>query len=422
MPESDRIKISLINQLSLVTLITSTIFLIVHTYSSSPEMYDDIATIFFALFIFLLQFKRMHSIARHITCWLFPVAVVAMVITGNRDFGQASVFIVCAILTFIQYEGQPKLRIASVTYTGLLGFLSSLYLIHFVPSSVDLANPYDKTITYSGILVIGILIVYFYQKGIKNYEEQKKNLIKNLENKNEELIRVNAELDQFTYIASHDLKSPLRNVISFSDLLEMKLKRGKYDDAFELLAFIKNGAKQMKYLIEDILEMTMIDNEENNKKEVVDLNNIVTKIKQTLNQEIKEKEAVIIHGELPCHFCNKIKISLLFQNLIQNGIKYNTSPIPTIEILATKNMGSLELHFKDNGIGIDPAYHEKIFDFFKRLHNKNEYEGTGIGLGLCKKIVQKIGGKISLNSLPGEGSTFSVLLPIILTQVEHIGH
>lgn len=414
-PESDRIKISLINQLSLVALSTSVAFLIVHTISSSPAVYDDIATIIFSLSIFYLQKKGFHIIARHITCWLFPLAVFGMTIFGGRDFGQASVFILCAILTFIQYEGQMKIKTASLIYVGLLGFCSSLYLVHFGSTALINPNPYDKTITFTGILVIGILIVYFYQKDIKEHVLQRKKLIDKLERKNEELVRVNAELDQFTFSASHDLKSPLRNVISFSDLLEMKIKRGKYEDANELLGYIKNGAKQMKYLVEDILELSKLDSEEHTEVSSIDLNHIVAKVKQTLSQEINEKNAIISHDELPCIQTNETKMFVLFQNLIQNGIKYNTSTVPEIGIWVTESSTMLELHFKDNGIGIDPEYHDKVFDFFKRLHNSKEYEGTGIGLGMCKKIVKKMNGQIYIKSTVGNGSVFTVQLPKILT-------
>lgn len=413
MPERERIKVRLINQLAFVAVFNSTVFLILHIAVSSPTAIDDLATIVVILFILFLQKNGKFIIARHLSCWLFPTAILFMSVFGQRDFGQSNVFILCAILAFIQYDGQKVLRTTSVIYIGLIGLYSIYYLNCIIPIELANENSFDKIITFSGILIIAFLIIFFYQNDIRILERKKETLILELEKNNDQLVSVNAELDQFTYIASHDLKSPLRNIISFSDLLELKLKRGKTDEAIDHLAFIKSSAKQMKFLIEDILEFSKIDKGDNTKKELIDLNKIVDKVSKTLKQEIDEKRANIIHEELPFYFCNEVQVSLLFQNLIQNGIKYNTSKVPIIKIKSTNEKGILKIYFKDNGIGIEEEYHEKIFEFFKRLHSSNQFEGTGIGLGLCNKIVQSMDGKISLKSVIGTGSEFIIELPVV---------
>ena len=222
----------------------------------------------------------------------------------------------------------------------------------------------------------------------------------------------NKELERFTYIASHDLKSPLSNILGFSEIMREELEEGNDEMTMEYLSYIQTSAKRMSYLIEDILELSKIKNNNKENRKYVNLNKIVENIHQALIQEIVDAKAKISYRDLPTYYCNETEIFLLFQNLIQNGIKYNKSFNPQIEISAVQEKKALFLYFKDNGIGIEPQYAEQIFEYFKRLHNQEEYEGTGIGLGLCKKIVQNYNGKISVQSNPNEGSTFIVELPL----------
>lgn len=222
----------------------------------------------------------------------------------------------------------------------------------------------------------------------------------------------NKELERFTYIASHDLKSPLRNIISFSSIVETSLKKGDTLSALQDLSYIQTSSKRMSYLIEDILELSKIKNGNKENRAWVDFNKIVEKSQYSLHQEIENKKAKIIYQNLPNYYCNETEFSLLFQNLIQNGIKYNENHTPQVEISVTQEDDALLLYFKDNGIGLDAQYHEQIFEYFKRLHNQTQYEGTGIGLGLCKKIVQNYDGKISVQSTPNQGSVFLIELPV----------
>ena len=230
--------------------------------------------------------------------------------------------------------------------------------------------------------------------------------------RNQELKAKNEELERFAYIASHDLKSPLRNIISFSGLIEKALHKESFDSVPEYLTYIQTNAHQMAILIEDILEFSKINTVRQDNKKWVDLNQLSHNIETLLSQEIEQKQAVIHCESLPHYFCNEARFSLLFQNLIQNGIKYNENPHPTINISASSKDDFLYLHFQDNGIGIEEQYHNKIFEYFKRLHAIGIYEGTGIGLGLCKKIVQTYQGSISVQSCLTKGSIFTVKLPL----------
>ncbi|MFZ4545270.1 MAG: sensor histidine kinase [Saprospiraceae bacterium] len=233
-----------------------------------------------------------------------------------------------------------------------------------------------------------------------------------LVNANQLLEQSNAELERFAYIASHDLKSPLRNIISFMNLIERKLRNSEDKDIKEYLRFVTENALQMNILIQDVLEFSKIDSDNSTtKKEKIDLNDTLMLAVQNLHETLKENNAEIIAGKLPVLRANSVHALQLLQNMIANGIKYNQKEKPTIIITHKELENQHLITIKDNGIGIDKQYHEQIFEMFNRLHTRDEYKGTGIGLAICKKIVQNIGGKIWLESEPGQGSSFFISIP-----------
>ena len=222
----------------------------------------------------------------------------------------------------------------------------------------------------------------------------------------DELKRSNEELGQFAYIASHDLQEPLRMVASYTQLLSRRYK-GKLDsDADEFIAFAVDGANRMQRLIQDLLAysrigtqgagMSGISSEAALQQALVNLGGI-----------IGDSGAVVTHDALPNVMADETQLIQLFQNLIGNGIKYQRPGIPAIHVSAlTAGDGRWRFSVKDNGLGIDPKYFDRIFGMFQRLHKREEFAGTGIGLALCKKIVERHGGSISVESEPGLGSTF----------------
>jgi light-regulated signal transduction histidine kinase (bacteriophytochrome) len=252
------------------------------------------------------------------------------------------------------------------------------------------------------------------------YEEEKDGLIKKLEVKNSELKRTTEELERFTYIASHDLRSPVRNIVSFLGLMERNLKQGKHEDLEECVAYAKSGALKLNQLMQDILELTRVNSNAHSDYKAVDMNDLVEQVCQNLKTEIHDKNAVVTAQPLPKFKCNEVEMSLLVQNLVQNAIKYNQSQQPTTEIWAEEKDGTIHFFVKDNGIGIEPEYDEYIFEMFKRLHSGMEYEGTGLGLALCKRIVKKYGGEISVQSKFGQGSVFKITFPSSLSEAQVI--
>ena len=276
------------------------------------------------------------------------------------------------------------------------------------------------TLFFIGLLAVGVtLFAYRSKKTQNNLLEQKvkertealSKSYQELEHSNQELERSNEELERFAYVASHDLKQPLNTVICFSGLMNDKLQETLDPETQSYLDFVRKGSDQMKRLIEDILEYSKLG-EENRAEQILDLNELVDEVTLSISELIERKNAQVnIVGNLPSLKQEKTKMVLLLKNLIENGIKYNQSPIPTIDIQTLTNGRYTRLSFTDNGIGIEEVYFPKLFKMFSRLENSKDYEGTGLGLSLCKKIVNNMGGIISIESAVGKGSTFHVDIP-----------
>jgi light-regulated signal transduction histidine kinase (bacteriophytochrome) len=227
----------------------------------------------------------------------------------------------------------------------------------------------------------------------------------------DELNRSNEELGQFAYIASHDLQEPLRMVASYTQLLSRRYKGQLDSDADEFIAFAVDGANRMQRLIQDLLAYSRVGTKG------IDL--LDTSSEEALQQAllnlrgaVEESGALVTHDLLPNVLADDLQLVQLFQNLVGNAIKYQSSGSPKVHISAARN-GEKKWTFsvQDNGLGIDPLYFEKIFGMFQRLHKREEFDGTGIGLAICKKIVERHGGSISVESEPGQGSTFRFALP-----------
>ncbi len=233
-----------------------------------------------------------------------------------------------------------------------------------------------------------------------------KNLNENLEARARELADSNTELEQFAYTASHDLQEPLRMITSFLKQLELKYKDQLDDKAQQYIYFATDGATRLRKIILDLLEYSLAGKKTID-LEIVDTEMVLVESMQLLRKTIEEKNAEIKWGPMPTLLANKSSLLQVFQNLIGNGLKYQKSgQKPLIKISAEETETHWKFSFADNGIGIEQQYFEKIFVAFHRLHNRSEYAGTGLGLAICKKIIENHGGKIWLESLPGNGCTF----------------
>jgi PAS domain S-box-containing protein len=230
--------------------------------------------------------------------------------------------------------------------------------------------------------------------------------------KSENLSRSNAELEQFAYIASHDLREPLRTVSCYVTLLERRYGDKLDSDANDYIAFAKEGALRMNSLILDLLEFSRVGRG-SERMEAVSLDATLSEAIENLREAAAVAKAEIrFDGGLPVVLGDALELSRLFQNLISNAIKYrHASRSPAIAVSCKRRSGQWILAIKDNGIGIAPDYFERIFALFERLHGPGSFEGTGIGLSICKKIVERHHGKIWVESIPDQGSTFFFSLP-----------
>ncbi|MEZ4773627.1 MAG: two-component regulator propeller domain-containing protein [Bacteroidia bacterium] len=276
--------------------------------------------------------------------------------------------------------------------------------------------PFYRTWWFIVILICLALLMLFFLFRFLSSEKQKVQLEMTVRDKTlaltqkvEELARNNQDMEQFTYVASHDLKTPLRTIIGHLQLLERRYMHQIDEEGQSFINYAVQGAKHMFNIINDLLDYTRLGNEEM-EGEQLNLNEIVDTVTQNLTNLIEEKKAKIEVLPLPQFFGSSYQWELLFQNLIGNGLKFNRSENPLIIIEAKDSPGYYIVSVKDNGVGIGEEYLAKIFEPFQRL-NVSEFPGTGIGLAICKRIVEVRGGTIWAESEPGKGTTFFFTVP-----------
>ena len=232
-----------------------------------------------------------------------------------------------------------------------------------------------------------------------------------LQRSNEDLRRANADLEQFAYSASHDLQEPLRQVAVYSQLLEKKHAKQLDGKASQYLNYCVEGAQRMEMLIRDLLAYSQAGRASESPEDSVSIREVIEIVKKNLSTTIAETHAEISMSPLPVVRGDSVPLVHLFQNLLSNALKYRSEQKPRITISASKDGDYWRFTVEDNGIGIAKEFHTQVFGIFKRLHDRSEYPGTGIGLAICQKIIEKHGGKIWVESELGRGSKFSFTLP-----------
>jgi signal transduction histidine kinase len=412
--------INLMNQVAIIGGVTCLALAVIATLLGLHLIYSVLALSFSVYLFLILIFNSIDKFvfSRFMVAGVLPILVSLYRILIGSSFGEESILIVTLFLIYILYKKEPEKR--NWLFANLIGFYSiaSIFLFFYPPVFDFTHNLYDNFFTFLICVVWLIMVIWLYQNEINTQQEKQDILIEELKIKNANLEKTTEELEQFTYIASHDLKSPLRTIISFLDLIKRDVTREKYDDLLSKIDFAKGGAEQMNFLVTDILEYSRITNGKERKKKLVCLQSIAEKAKVNLTDIIQKKKVDLYVFPLPDFYCNETEMLVLFQNFIENGIKYNQESTPTIFVKSSMAQNQLVLQFIDNGIGIEEEYFEKIFLFFKRLHTNQIYQGTGLGLGLCKRIIDSMGGEVSVESMLNVGSTFTVTLPVI-TPDEH---
>ena len=226
----------------------------------------------------------------------------------------------------------------------------------------------------------------------------------------EELARSNAELEQFAYVASHDLQEPLRMVTSYTQLLARRYREKLDEDAHEFIGYAVEGVTRMQSLISDLLAYSRVGSR-GGTFERVELNAVLERTLDVLRSAIEDAGAEVTVDPLPAVTADAVQIGQLLQNLVGNALKFRGDAPPRVHVGARREGDHWLLSVRDNGIGIAPEYAQRIFVIFQRLHTRTDYPGTGIGLSICKKIVERHGGRIWVESVEGEGATFYFTLP-----------
>jgi signal transduction histidine kinase len=245
----------------------------------------------------------------------------------------------------------------------------------------------------------------------KNERSLRHQVEEDLARKVDELARSNADLEQFAYVASHDLQEPLRMVVAYTQLLTERY-RGKLDEnADKFLGYAGEGALRMQILIQDLLAFSRVGRNGTTSGSV-DCGTVMEEALQALATAIQESAAVVTYSELPAVWADRTQLAQVFQNLIGNAIKFHGKETPKISVRAEKTAQQWLFSVSDNGIGIAPEYADNVFVIFQRLHTRTEYAGNGIGLAICKKIIERYGGKIWVQPQAGPGSTFQFTLPL----------
>jgi signal transduction histidine kinase len=233
-----------------------------------------------------------------------------------------------------------------------------------------------------------------------------------LAERSRELARSNAELERMAYIASHDLQEPLRMVASYVQLLERRYMGQLDADAHEFIAFAVDGARRMQALIDDLLTISRVDTKARPLQQL-ELGEALAAALRSLRITMEERQAQVEAGELPVVLGDTAQLTQVFQNLLSNAIKFCQADPPRVSVTAQREGALWRIHVRDNGIGVPPEYRERIFGMFQRLHGRREYAGTGIGLAICQKIVERHGGAIRVEDAEGGGSDFTFTLQAV---------
>ena len=233
-----------------------------------------------------------------------------------------------------------------------------------------------------------------------------KNTKTELASQTKELLRSNEELEQFAYVASHDLQEPLRMILSYVQLIQKNIEQGNTQRVDEFMNYVMDGTGRMQALINDLLQFSRVSRK-GNPFTTVDLNETLKIAVSHLTARIQENNAVVTYANMPVIQGDSFQLIRLFQNLIDNAIKFKSPDRkPMIDITVEESDDNFRFAVRDNGIGIEDKFYNRIFVIFQRLHTRNEYEGTGIGLAVCKKIVERHGGDIWVESEKDKGTTF----------------
>lgn len=375
--------------------------------------------------IFLMNRAGLYRLARWCLLLFYLVLVsFAMTLYGKALGGEISylLLVLMSLVLFVQLK--PKVVYISLVFCAFL-------LVHYLLAKqgaplADNLSPYSLYYLFTAGLVGFLLIGHAFVQENKRYQLELRKLLREvnqqnqalekqqvtLDQRNQDLRRANMELERFSHIASHDLKTPLRNIITFLELISRKIP-GEDAMLSQYIGIASRSGQQLYSLIQDIGAYVHLGHLQE-QTETCDLNHIFEQVSENLRQVLDTRQALLQQDPLPQVHMFEPHALLLFQNLLENGLKYNESPIPRIDIFIRQQANDWQLCFRDNGIGVETAYQDDIFEMFKRLHNQTQYPGSGLGLAICRRIVEQYHGRIWVEANPAGGSIFVMQWPTSL--------
>lgn len=344
--------------------------------------------------------------ARFLATFALPLSLFFSLVFGQAISSTFIVFLQFIIISYILFEDHYWLRLAIVAWNLGLGIFSYYAMIHwFKDGDQTIRFTYGSVVIFIGCCLGSSFTVLYYQKDIRKRNQELDQLLTALKEKN-------GELERFAFIASHDLKVPLGNIIGFGGLASKSIAEQDFQKAYEFLGIVNDNAKRMNHLIVNTLELVS-HNHHFEKQDWVDLNEVFSRVHTYFKDITRNRDfEVILNKPLPMIWGRKAEILSFFKHIVGNGIQYNESA-KAIIIIDYKELpdGSHQISFQDNGIGVEEKYFNDIFEMYRRLVNESQYPGTGLGLSISKKIIEKMGGKIWVESEAGNGSCFYVELP-----------
>lgn len=362
-----------------------------------------------SLFIFLHYRFGLHVSAASLNT-IYPLAMGTYFLMVGKNEGIEYGFFVF-MLSSIIFQKNALFSVFLIVYNISIFIFATFYIDEYgtLLNREAGKEQEDYMIIFISSSICIALIMYVYNQALEKYDQKSSELIDSLQNKNDKLINSNQELERFTYIASHDLKTPLRNIVSFLGVMERQVKEGKSQELEKYFSIVTENARNLYDLIEETFEYSKIGQQEW-KSELIDLNTLTEKIKEQL-QHTSTEHVSIKFQELPIIKGDDFFVYKLFFNIIENGIKYNNSKIKNVDIQSQEYEKYYEISISDNGIGIPQEYLQQIFIMYKRLHTKDHFQGTGIGLSMSKKIIERMGGSIWVKSEINKGTTFHFTIP-----------
>lgn len=365
--------------------------------------------------IAMVSFRGLHRLAK----WLFvgpmfPAIGVLMVVTGESG-GMEMSFLVGGVFSLILFQSWIERLLLLLLALFLSFFAAEWYLMThggiWPGASGDGLFGLIFLFNFLGMLAV---ILYYHDLFLRHVHEMEQ-LFADLQRKNDRLERANRELERFAYTASHHFKSPLKNISNLLGLLERRMEASVSDTVGRYVDLVKSDSRHLYRLTEDLMVYAKVGGQPTIRaaEPSCDLKEVLRRVRSNLQPILSGSggQLVVDLGAVRILRMRQFDAELLLQNLIHNGLKYNQATNPTVAVRATSEAGNTRLSITDNGIGIPEEFHADIFDIYTRLHPRDQYYGTGIGLSICRKLVSMYHGEICLRSTPGRGSEFTLIIP-----------